>query len=128
MLQSSENGIQIDVKVTHLPEYELQEPYNHFFSYQITIKNIGKQPAQLISRFWKIVDGSNAPEYVKGLGVVGQQPVIESGASFTYTSACPIISTIGQMSGYYTFLNLEDQNTFLVHTPQFELITNFSLN
>lgn len=128
MPQSIENGFQIDVKVTHLPDYELQVPYKHFFSYQITIKNIGNQPAQLVSRFWKILDGSHAPEYVNGLGVVGQQPIIEPGESFTYTSACPIISAIGQMSGYYTFLNLMDQTTFKVQTPAFELVTNYSLN
>jgi ApaG protein len=111
-----------------MPDYELQAPYKHFFSYQITIKNTGNQPAQLVSRFWKIIDGSQAPEYVKGLGVVGLQPVIESGESFTYTSACPIVSEIGQMSGYFTFLNLVDQQTFQVNTPAFELVTNYSLN
>jgi ApaG protein len=128
MHQSIENGFQINVEVTHLPEYELQPPYNHFFSYQITIKNIGNQPAQLISRFWRIVDGSLDPEYVDGLGVVGQQPIIEPGESFVYTSACPIVTDIGQMAGFYTFLNLTDQSTFEVHTPVFELVTNYSLN
>ena len=128
MPQSIENGFQIDVKVIHLPDYELQAPYKHFFSYQITIKNFGNQPAQLVSRFWKILDGSHAPEYVNGLGVVGQQPILEPGETFTYTSACPIISAIGQMSGYYTFLNLIDQTTFKVHTPAFELVTTYSLN
>jgi ApaG protein len=128
MPQSIENGFQIDVKVTHLPDYELQAPYKHFFSYQITIKNFGNQPAQLVSRFWKIIDGSHEPEYVNGLGVVGQQPILEPGETFTYTSACPIISAIGQMSGYYTFLNLMDQTTFKVHTPAFELVTTYSLN
>jgi ApaG protein len=128
MPQSTEKGFKITVKVTHMPDYELQAPYKHFFSYQITIKNTGNQPAQLVSRFWKIIDGSQAPEYVKGLGVVGLQPVIESGESFTYTSACPIVSEIGQMSGYFTFLNLVDQQTFQVNTPAFELVTNYSLN
>ena len=128
MPQSNENGFQIDVKVTHLPDYEMQAPYQHFFSYQITIKNTTNQSAQLISRYWKINDGSYAPEFVNGLGVVGLQPVIEPGQSFTYTSGCPIISNFGQMGGYYTFLNLVDQNTFQVNTPTFELITNYSLN
>ena len=97
MPQSIENGFQIDVKVTHLPDYELVGTDSH-------------------------------TTMINGLGVVGQQPILEPGESFTYTSACPIISSIGQMSGYYTFLNLVDQSTFKVHTPTFELITNYSLN
>ena len=128
MPQSIENGFQIDVKVTHLPDYELQAPYKHFFSYQITIKNLSNQPGQLVSLFWEIVDGIGSKETVNGLGVVGQQPIIESGDSFTYTSGCPLISSIGKMSGHYVFLNLENQATFKVDIPAFELIPAYHLN
>ena len=104
MPQSIENGFQINVRVTHLPDYQLQAPYNHFFSYQITIKNIGNQPAQLVSRFWKILDGSHAPEYVNGLGVVGQQPLIAAGQSHTYSSGTVMTTRVGNMQGSYQML------------------------
>ena len=81
-----------------------------------------------MSRFWEIVDGIGSKETVNGLGVVGQQPIIEPGNSFTYTSGCPLISSIGKMSGYYVFLNLEDQSTFKVEIPAFELIPAYHLN
>lgn len=128
MSQSISSDFHISIKVTHIHAYELQPPYEHFFSYQITIKNNSKQSAQLISRFWRIVDGSNQPEFVNGLGVIGQQPTLEPGESFTYTSGCPLISPIGQMSGAYSFLNLVDQSTFTVDIPPFELQSQFSLN
>ena len=128
MKESNTNKYIISVETTYMADYELQLPYKYFYTYQITIQNVSDQTGQLVSRYWEIKDGSGINEIVNGLGVVGQQPILEPGESFTYTSACPIISSIGQMSGYYTFLNLVDQSTFKVHTPTFELITNYSLN
>ncbi|RXK52123.1 Co2+/Mg2+ efflux protein ApaG [Aquirufa rosea] len=128
MIESISNGFYIAVETQHMSEYEIQKPYQHFFSYQITIKNLSKQPAQLVSRFWKIQDGSGKTEHVNGLGVVGQQPIIEPNHSFTYTSGCPIIGNLGKMSGHYTFLNLEDQSTFTVKIPPFELAPAYILN
>ena len=75
-----------------------------------------------------VIVNTKAVEVVNGLGVVGQQPVIEPGESFTYTSGCPLISSIGKMEGYYLFLNLADNSTFKVQIPAFELIPNFALN
>jgi ApaG protein len=111
-----------------MSDYELQLPYKYFFTYQITIQNLSDQTGQLVSRYWEIKDGSGINEVVNGLGVVGQQPVIEPGESFTYTSGCPLISSIGKMEGYYLFLNLADNSTFKVQIPAFELIPNFALN
>jgi ApaG protein len=73
MTEAFSNGYLISVDTTHLPEMELNPPYKHFFSYQITIKNLSNQPGQLVSRFWEIVDGIGSKETVNGLGVVGQQ-------------------------------------------------------
>lgn len=128
MTEADDNGFVVSVDTTHLPEFELNPPYKHFFSYQITIKNTSNQTAQLVSRYWDIVDGIGQKETVNGLGVVGQQPIIEPGNSFTYTSGCPLISSMGKMSGYYIFLNLENQATFKVEIPPFELIPAYHLN
>jgi len=128
MKESSTNKYIISVETTYIPDYEMQLPYKYFFTYEITIKNISDQTGQLVSRYWEIKDGSGINEVVNGLGVVGQQPIIEPGDSFTYTSGCPLISAIGKMEGYYIFLNLADNSTFKVQIPPFELIPNFALN
>jgi ApaG protein len=128
MPESIYNGFYVAVKTSQILDYELQNSYNFYFAYQITIKNLSEQPAQLISRFWKIVDGAGNVENVNGLGVVGLQPVIEPGMSFTYSSGCPLINSVGQMSGHYNFLNLESKSSFKVIIPPFELIPTFALN
>ena len=69
--------------------------------YTITITNEGHDTVQLLSRHWIITDGSGHVEEVKGPGVVGQQPVLEPGESFTYTSGCPLGTPFGKMEGTY---------------------------
>jgi ApaG protein len=128
MKKSNTNKYIISVETTYMSDYEMQLPYKYFFTYQITIQNLSDQTGQLVSRYWKIKDGSGINEVVKGLGVIGQQPVIAPGESFTYTSGCPLISSIGKMEGYYLFLNLVDNTTFKVQIPAFELIPKFALN
>lgn len=120
--------ISIEVHATHIPDMEIQKPYQYFFSYQITILNRSTQPVQLVSRYWLILDGGLHQETVKGLGVVGQQPILEPNTSFTYTSGCPLMAEFGKMSGYYTFLNLTSQETFQVEIPAFSLTTTFAQN
>lgn len=128
MKENNTNKYIISVETTYMTDYELQFPYKYFFTYQITIQNLSDQTGQLISRFWKIKDGSGISEEVNGLGVVGLQPIIEPGESFRYTSGCPLISSIGKMEGHYLFTNLSDNSTFKVQIPAFELIPNFALN
>ena len=128
MKESNTNKYIISVETTYMADYELQLPYKYFFTYEIKIQNLSDQTGQLVSRYWEIKDGSGINEVVNGLGVVGQQPIIEPGDSFTYTSGCPLISAIGKMEGYYIFLNLADNSTFKVQIPPFELIPNFALN
>jgi ApaG protein len=120
--------ISIEVIANHIADMEIQKPYQYFFSYQITILNRSIQPVQLVSRYWQILDGGLHEETVKGLGVVGQQPILEPNTSFTYTSGCPLMLEFGKMSGHYTFLNLTTQETFQVEIPAFSLTTTFAQN
>ncbi len=120
--------IAIDVIVTHIPDMEIQKPYQYFFSYQISIFNRSNQAVQLVSRYWQIYDGGLHQEIVKGLGVIGQQPILEPQTSFTYTSGCPLMAEFGKMQGHYTFLNLTHQETFQVTIPPFSLTTQFAQN
>jgi ApaG protein len=73
----------------------------YFFAYRIRIANTGEETVQLVSRHWVITDGEGRVEHVRGPGVVGEQPVLEPGESFEYTSFCPLPTPIGSMHGTY---------------------------
>ena len=94
---------EIDVRVEprYLPEESdpLQETYG--FAYTITLSNHGEVPAQLISRHWIITDASGEVQEVRGLGVVGQQPLLQPGQKFEYTSGCQLETPVGTMRGSY---------------------------
>lgn len=100
-----------DVVVDAQPEYlshESRPEQNHyFFSYHITISNNGTLPARLLSRHWVITNGHGAVHEVKGKGVVGQQPLIQPGDSFEYSSACPLDTPMGMMQGTYDMVDSE---------------------
>jgi len=107
----SSYNVQIDV----LPQYvaEQSDPLQKIFAfaYTVTVTNIGSVPAQLISRHWQIQDESGRSEEVKGLGVVGQQPLLRPGESFQYTSGCRLHAPSGTMRGSYFFV-AEDGHRF----------------
>ena len=90
------------------------------FSYTITITNTGEGAAQLIARHWWITDARGHCEQVQGLGVVGQQPLLQPGASFQYTSGCQLRTPTGSMRGHYFFV-AEDGDRFEVEIPLFVL-------
>jgi ApaG protein len=71
------------------------------FAYTITVRNKGTVPAQLVSRHWIITDGRNAVQEVRGLGVVGAQPLIKPGESYSYTSGTTLATPVGTMRGSY---------------------------
>ena len=113
---------QFDVQT--LPEYlpEQSEPDAGVFSfaYTITITNAGTAPAQLISRHWIISDARGHTEEVKGLGVVGHQPLLKPGESFQYTSGCRLRTASGTMHGRY-YCVAEDAHFFEVPITLFVL-------
>jgi ApaG protein len=90
------------------------------FAYTITITNSGEVPAQLISRHWVITNGLGEVEEVKGLGVVGHQPLLKPGEAFEYTSGCRLRTPNGTMQGSY-FCVAEDGERFEVDIPIFVL-------
>ena len=94
---------QFDVKVQpqYLPEQSSPDSEVFSFAYTITITNAGQVPAQLISRHWIISDARGHTEEVKGLGVVGQQPLLKPGEAFEYTSGCRLRTASGSMHGSY---------------------------
>ena len=113
---------EIDVRVEprYLPEQSdpLRETYG--FAYTITLSNHGEVPAQLISRHWIILDADGHREEVRGLGVVGHQPLLKPGEGFEYTSGCRLRTPTGTMEGTYFFVK-EDGASFEVPIPRFTL-------
>ena len=108
------------------PSPEYQEAHSaptedrYVFAYTIRIENTGEAAAQLIARHWIITDAHGHVQEVRGLGVVGEQPLLAPGETFKYTSACQIATPVGTMRGSYTFLSADGTN-FDVEIAEFML-------
>ena len=110
----------VEVEPQYLPEQSAPTQGVYSFAYTITITNTGEAPAQLISRHWIIGNASGEQEEVKGLGVVGHQPLLKPGESFQYSSGCRLRTPSGTMHGDYFFVS-EDGERFDVEIPPFVL-------
>ena len=110
----------IEVEPHYLPEQSAPGQNVYSFSYTITITNTGEVPAQLISRHWIIANAAGELEEVKGLGVVGHQPLLKPGEAFQYTSGCRLRTPSGTMHGSY-FCVAEDGERFEVEIPELAL-------
>jgi len=97
-------GLRIIVRPQYLPEQSDPGGNQYLFAYHITIRNEGAQTVQLISRHWVITNGEGRVEEVRGPGVVGQQPVLEPGQEFQYTSGCPLGTPVGTMHGEFNIV------------------------
>jgi ApaG protein len=95
------NGIRVRVKARFDPTRSQPQQNRWFFLYTVTIVNEGSVTTQLISRHWLITDANGKVEEVRGPGVVGEQPVLNPGHSFEYTSGCPLTTSFGTMQGTY---------------------------
>lgn len=110
----------VEVEPRYLPEQSAPEQGLYSFAYTVTITNTGEVTAQLISRHWIISDARGHTEEVKGLAVVGHQPLLKPGESFQYTSGCRLRTPSGTMHGSY-FCVAEDGERFEVAIPLFVL-------
>lgn len=110
----------VEVQPRFLPEQSAPEQGMFVFAYSIRITNTGDVAAQLISRAWNVNDANGRTEKVKGLGVVGQQPLLKPGDSFEYTSGTRLRTATGTMHGSF-FCVAEDGEKFDVDVPMFVL-------
>jgi ApaG protein len=94
-------GVRVSVQSAYVPDRSSPQEGHYFFAYRVRISNAGEETVQLVSRHWVITDGDGNVEQVQGPGVVGEQPVLEPGESFEYTSFCPLRTPIGSMHGSY---------------------------
>lgn len=124
MYKSVTRGIRVTVEPRFVEEESQPDKGKFFFAYTVEITNMTTDRVQLQSRHWRIIDGRGALQEVKGAGVVGKQPVLGPGESFTYTSGCPLSTPDGTMAGDYTMM-LDTGEAFRAEIPAFSLDSPF---
>jgi len=120
-------GVRVEVQSSYVPERSAPRDSRYFFAYKIRISNRSEETVQLLSRHWVITDGDGNVEHVRGPGVVGEQPVLEPGESFEYTSFCPLPTPIGSMHGTYQMVTAGG-STFDAEIAPFSLAVPHALN
>jgi ApaG protein len=124
---ASTEGIEVSVQSEFRADRSAPAQGRFLYTYTVRISNAGEGPARLLARHWIITDARGEREEVKGDGVVGQQPRIEPGHSFQYTSFCVLKTPLGQMRGTYT-MQREDGTTFDAEIAPFALAVPSALN
>ena len=119
-MSRSAYNIKVEVETQYISEQSLPEKDHFVFAYTITIHNDGAVPAQLLRRHWVITDANNKVQEVKGEGVVGEQPHLEPGESYRYTSGTMLETPVGTMRGSYLMVTDEGVE-FEADIPQFTL-------
>ncbi len=119
------DGIRVDVHSAFRPERS--EPGRWLFAYTVRIANDGERTAKLLARHWIIVDATGNREEVQGDGVIGQQPRLEPGQRFEYTSFCILKTPHGSMRGTYRMVR-EDGSTFDARIAPFPLLVPGTAN
>ena len=117
---TSTRGITVRVTPFYLAEQSDPDAPRHVWAYTVVIENAGEATVQLRERAWRITDANGRVEHVRGPGVVGEQPVLQPGERFEYTSGCPLPTPSGFMEGHYT-MACEDGETFEAAIPTFSL-------
>ena len=98
-----------------------------YFSYKVSIYNLGANKVQLLSRHWDIRDGLGRKKIIDGEGVIGQKPIINPGQSYEYKSYCPLKTEFGLMNGFYTMKD-DDGKLFKTSIPDLGLIAPHNIN
>ncbi len=101
MSDTTTNGVRIQVDTQYVPAQSDPTKQQFFFAYHVRISNEGEDPVKLLTRHWVITNAFGEVEQVRGPGVVGEQPRLEPGDAFEYTSACPLPTPHGSMHGSY---------------------------
>ena len=122
------NGIKVSVESTFSERFSSIIDNKYIFQYTISITNKSNFSMQLLEREWFIYDSLDFPRVVRGEGVIGEQPVIEPGDTFSYSSSCDLQSALGRMEGNYVFQNLNTSEILKVKIPTFQLLYPNLLN
>lgn len=116
-------GIRVQVRSLYVNDRSQPSKGQYFFAYRIRISNICARPVQVLSRHWVITDANGRIEQIRGVGVIGKQPVLLPGQNFEYTSACPLGTATGKMEGDFEMRFIDEVTllTFNVKVGSFDL-------
>lgn len=120
-------SVRVEVMAQHSPENSKPGQGEWVFQYTVRITNQGSETVQLLSRHWIITDGLEETRDVKGPGVVGEQPILAPGASFKYSSWCPLKTPTGTMRGTYQMAGA-DGRRFDIEIAPFALKARYTVN
>ena len=125
MYHATTNGISVTVESRFLEQESEPESQHFVWAYHIRIENGGADTVQLLGRHWIITDGLGRVQEVRGEGVVGEQPTLEPGSSYSYTSGTPLSTPSGTMHGSY-LMRRPDGSRFEITSPLFSLDCDFA--
>lgn len=120
MYRARTHDIEVSVEPFYLEEQSEPEDSRYVWGYRIVILNESDETVQLRDRYWRITDAAGQVDEVSGEGVVGEQPVLDPGESFEYSSGCPLDTPSGVMVGQYR-MQRPNGETFMVDIPAFSL-------
>ena len=126
MYEAVTRAIRVRVTPAYIEDRSTPADSYFFWAYTVDIVNEGREPVQLLSRYWRITDAAGRSEEIRGPGVVGQTPVISPGESFTYTSGCPLKTPSGIMSGAYQ-MTTNGGAGFDIAIPAFSLDSPYAI-
>ena len=118
--QQTTNNISVTVEPVFIDDQSDVAKGHYVWAYHVTIENLGGTSVQLLSRYWHITDARGVVQEVEGDGVIGEQPVIEPGQSYQYTSGTPLSTPSGIMQGAY-FMNTLEGQELKIAIPAFSL-------
>ena len=127
MYSKKTKKINITVNPYFLDDQSEPEDQHFVWAYQVTIDNQSNEKVQLQNRYWKIIDSNGSEQEVRGEGVVGEQPILNPGEKFEYTSGTPLSTPSGFMGGYYE-METNEGKKFDAIIPQFSLDSPFVKN
>ena len=127
MYSKKTKKINITVNPYFLDDQSEPDDQHFVWAYQVTIDNQSSEKVQLKNRYWKIIDSNGSEQEVRGEGVVGEQPILNPGEKFEYTSGTPLSTPSGFMQGYYEMETIKG-NIFEAEIPQFSLDSPFIIS
>ncbi|EJD6375530.1 MULTISPECIES: Co2+/Mg2+ efflux protein ApaG [Providencia] len=116
----NEPNVSIQVQSVYIESQSQPDIARYVFAYTICIRNLGREPIQLMSRYWLITNSDGHKTEVQGEGVVGEQPLIQPGKEYRYTSGTILETPMGTMEGYYVMISTQG-DSFHVDIPAFRL-------
>ena len=127
MYTKTTKSINITVNPYYLEDQSEPDERHYVWTYQVTINNLGEESVQLKNRYWKIIDSNGTRLEVRGEGVVGEQPILNPGEKFEYTSGTPLTTPYGFMEGHYE-METKSGSKFDASIPLFSLDSPYISN